>query len=293
MPNAPADHLEAFRKHIEIERGLASWPSYQYPLRGYLRFMEALGHDLTTATRDDAIAYLELKKSAGLKGSSLYLLAICIRQFHRFLVARGRAAAGPTDLKLPKFKQRLPDPLSVEEMERLLSVPTGAKFHRIRMFCALQLMWSTGMRVSEITGLRMSQTNLEDSQVKVIRKHGLERIIPIGANTKKALIMYLDARKGQLGSESDALFLTSRGRPWARCAFWWQLARLAGEAGLPGRVHPHRVRHGFATVMLMGGASLRIVQEALSHANITTTQRYTHVLPDDLKKACEMMHPRF
>lgn len=293
MLNTPTDDLEAFRRHIEVERGLATWPSYRYPLQGYLRFLAARGRDLMAATRDDVVAYLELKKNAGLKGSSLYLLVICVRQFHRFLVTSGRATAGPTDLKLPKFKQRLPDPLSVDEMERLLAVPAGAKFHRTRMFCALQLMWSTGMRVSEITGLKLGQINLEEGWVRSFSKGGRERILPVGPKAKEALLLYLETRKNQPFSRQDTLFFTSRGHAWTRGAFWWQLKQLAREAGLSGHVFPHRVRHSFGTQTLLRGAPIRIVQQMLSHKSVQTTQRYTHVLVEDLRAALKAAHPRF
>jgi len=124
-------------------------------------------------------------------------------------------------------------------------------------------------------------------------KNGSEKVVPIGDKTKTALSVYIEARNRRFPDQSDRLFLTTRGRPWTRGAFWWQLKELAKEAGVSGRVHPHRARHGFATALLAGGASLRVVQEALSHTSVGTTQRYTHVLPEHLKKICEAAHPRF
>ena len=288
------EHLEAFRKYIEVERGLASWPTYRYQIQSYLHFLSARGLDLPTVTRDDVVAYLEEKKKAGLKNSSLYVASFSIRQFHRFLVTSGRAAAGPTDLKLPKFRQLLPEPLYPEEMERLLNVPTGHKFHRVRMAAALQITWATGLRVSEVTNLQLEDVNRAAGWIRVRKaKNGNEKIVPIGANTVAALSVYIEARSHRFPGYLGHLFLTVRGRRWTRGAFWWQLKELAKKAGLSGRVYPHRARHGFATVLLSGGASLRMVQEALSHVNVTTTQRYTHILPERLKKVCEAIHPRF
>lgn len=293
MPNESADHLEAFRKHIEIERGLTCWSTYRYQLQGYLRFMDARRVNLLNATRDDVVAYLEEKKRSGLKASTLFLASVSVRLFHRFLVASGRAVTGPIDLKLPKVGERLPIPLNVIEMERLLAVTTGNKFHRVRMACALTVMWGTGMRVSELTGLTMEQINLEEQWIRVRGKGGRERIVPMGPQAKEALLHYLEVREGRRGAETNVLFLTINGRPWTRGPFWLQMQQLAKEAGVLGKVHPHRVRHTFGAILTVRGVPLRAIQENLGHRQITTTQIYTRISPEHIRETLQAAHPNF
>ncbi len=294
MPSAPADHLEAFRKHIEIERGLACWPTYRYQLQGYMRFLDTRSVDLLNATRDDVVAYLEEKKRAGLKASTLFLASVSIRLFHRFLVASGRAVGGPVDLKLPKFSHRLPQPLNLEEIEHLLSIPTGCKFHRIRLVAALQLAFATGLRASELTGLQLDDINFTEGWIRVRRpKNDRDRIVPVGEKTKTALASYLKVRNQRFPNNAHHIFLTSNGCPWSRGAFWWQLRKLAKEAGIVGRVHPHGIRHAFGAILTARGVGLRTIQENLGHRQIATTQIYTRIAPEEIREALQSAHPNF
>ena len=163
--------VEEFVRHLRVERGLsqATWTSYRYQVLGYLRFLEERRRGPGTAARDDILAYLEARKDAGLAGSTVFAAAVAIRLFHRFLAERGLVAADPaTGLKLPKYRQRLPDPLTAAEMEKLLGLPTGGKFHLVRMKAALELLYSTGMRVSELLGIGLDQLRLEEGWVRVL-----------------------------------------------------------------------------------------------------------------------------
>lgn len=288
--------LKEFIRHLQVERGLspATWNTYQYHLRGYLRFLDARYREAGSSTREDILAYLENQKAAGLKDTSLFGLAIAIRQFHRFLRSESHAATDPTaGMRLPKFKQRLPEPLSVVEIEKLLSNP-GVKFNAIRNHAMLETMYATGVRVSELIGLKIDQVNLEEGWLRVLGKGGRERCVPFGNKAKDALLRYLEARTKRFSLPQDTLFLNSRGQGLTRGGFWWQLKRMARRSGIPGRVTPHVVRHSAATAMLEGGASIRVIQEMLGHSNLSTTiQRYAHVSPEFLRRACEKAHPRF
>jgi len=288
--------LEEFIRHLRVERGLSrnTWLSYGYQLRGYLALLVAHGKGPLSAGRDDVLAYMEAKKNAGRRSATLFIAAMAIRQFHRFLAERGRAATDPTaGLKLPKYRQRLPEPLTATEMEKLLGLPTGDKFHFVRMKAALELLYATGMRVSEMTGLRLDQLRLQEDWIRVLGKGGRERVLPVGPRAKEALMHYLEARRRRFPGVQGTVFLTSRGVAMNRSAFWWELRRLGRRAGLSGRLFPHRIRHTAGTLMLEGGADIRVIQALLGHRTISTSARYLHVSARHLAETCRIAHPAF
>lgn len=288
--------LDEFIRHVRVERGLSphTWESYGYQIKGYIRFMEAHGHEPATSTRDLITAYMEQLKERGLKGASIFAAAIAIRCFHRFLLERGYDTSDPTaGMRLPKFTQRLPKPLSVAEMEKLLSLPIGTKFHRVRFHAMLDLLYAAGLRVSELIGLKMDQVNMEEGWVRVMGKGGKERIVPFGPMAKESLLSYLNVRRNRYPLAQDTLFLNSRGQGLTRGGVWWELKRMAQWSGMTGRVTPHQIRHSCATHLLEGGADLRILQEILGHQSVLTTQRYVHVTASFMRKTCQKAHPRF
>jgi len=288
--------LDEWIRELRVERGLspATWTSYRYQVAGYLGFLKKRRRGPAVATRKDVLDYLEARKDAGLAGSSLFAAMIAVRQFHRFLAERGHAAADPTaGLKLPKYRQRLPEPLTAAEMEKLLSLPTGGKFHLVRMKAALELLYSTGMRVSEMTGLRQDQLRLQDGWVRVLGKGGRERVLPVGPRAKEALLRYLEARRTRFPGVQGPVFLTSRGAPMKRTPFWWELRKLGCRVGLSKGLFPHRIRHTAGTLMLEGGADIRVIQTLLGHRVLSTTARYTHVSAALMRKACCKAHPGF
>lgn len=288
--------LEEFARHLRVERGLSenTLLTYSYQLKGYAAFLATKGKSPLSAEREDILAYLETKKKSGHRSATLFACAIALRQFHRFLKEQDYAKTDATQgMRLPKFKQRLPEPASVEEMEKLLGFPTGNKFHHALMKAALELLYSTGMRVSELTQLKPGQVNLEEGWIRVMGKGSKERLVPFGEKARESLRRYLEAREARSLLSRDVLFLNSRGHRLARGAFWSQLRVMARRAGIRGRLYPHRVRHSAASHMLAGGADIRILQELLGHRNISTTQRYTHVNADLLKATCRKTHPRF
>lgn len=290
------ESLKAFIRHITVERGLSpnTCQSYGYQLGGYLAFLRGRGREPAGAAREDVLAYLERRKKEGLRSASLFLAAMAIRQFHRYLAEAGRAPADPTaGMCLPRFKQRIPKPLAPAAMDRLLRPPLGAKFSALRDHAMLELMYATGMRVSELVGLRLGQADLREGWVRVMGKGSKERFVPVGPTAGAALKRYLEARAARFPAAGDVVFLNSRGGPITRGGFARRLAAVAWRAGISDPVSPHRVRHTTATAMLEGGASLRVVQELLGHASVLTTQRYTHVSAGYLRAACQRAHPRF
>lgn len=289
--------LEDFLQHLRVERGLSPRTSqtYAYHLTGYVAFLASRRHDPSNACRADILAYLERRQRQGSRSSTLFGSVIAIRQFHRFLAGHGHTAADPSaQLKLPKLKQRLPKPLTVVEMVRLLDAASrGQRFHHIRNRAMLELMYATGIRVSELVAIAPDQIDLEGCWLRVTGKGGKERVLPISDRAKNALVFYSKARTGHFRKTPPILFLNSRGSQISRGGFWQILREIAVVAGLGAAVFPHRIRHSAATHLLTGGADVRVLQELLGHASIVTTQRYTHVAADLLKKTCQKAHPRF
>ncbi len=293
----PSDSLlDGFIRHLRVERGLApnTCLSYGYQLGAYAAFLRIRGKGVAEATREDVLAFLEARKAGGLKSASLFIAAMAVRQFHRYRVQAGGVSADPTaGMRLPRFKQRIPEPLDAEEMDRLLHRPAGAKFSALRDHAMLELMYATGMRVSELVGLRLAQLDLGGSLARVVGKGSKERLVPFGARAAAALRRYLSARAARLPTASDAVFLNARGRGLTRSGFGGRLAAAARQAGISERLTPHQIRHTTATLMLEGGADLRVGQEMLGHRSIITTQRYTHVSSKFMRQACEKAHPAF
>jgi integrase/recombinase XerD len=290
------DLLREFIRHITVERGLApnTCQSYGYQLGGYLAFLRQRGREPAAAVREDVLAYLECRKDEGLKSASLFLAAMAVRQFHRYLAEAGLAPADPTaGMRLPRFKQRIPKPLTPEAMDLLLRPPVGAKFSTVRDHAMLELLYATGMRVSELVGLRLGQVDLREGWVRVLGKGYKERLVPFGPRAGTALGRYLEARATLFPAAGDVVFLNRRGGMITRGGFGWRLGAAARRAGISARVTPHVLRHSTATALLEGGADLRVLSELLGHASVLTTARYAHVLPSFLRRACEKAHPRF
>lgn len=288
--------LDHFIRHLRIERGLSprTDQTYAFHLNGYAAFLSARGRNSSDAGRADILAYLERRQRQGVQPSTLFGAAIAIRQFHRFLAANGHAAEDPAaSMPLPKLRQRLPKPLSEEEMQRLLDRPWGTNFDDVRNRAMIELLYATGMRVSELTSLAADQLDLKDGSVRILGKGGKERIVPVGPRAVIAILRYQEAKGRRFGAAREPLFLSVRGRPLTRGALWIILRNAARSAGLTGRIFPHRIRHSAATHLLAGGADLRVLQELLGHASVVTSQRYTHVTADLLKKTCQKAHPRF
>lgn len=231
----------------------------------------------------------------GLGVSSIARHFAAVKMFIRFMFAEGLVLHDVASLmEAPKKWRNIPDVLHVSQVDALLSAPDPADEFYLRDRALLELLYATGLRVSEVADLTLEQLNLTIGYLRCIGKGGKERIVPIGRMAIDAVQEYLDILRPRLvgGEYTDAVFLSRTGRPLDRTNVWRLVRKYGREAGLAKNVSPHTLRHSFATHLLVGGADLRVVQELLGHADVTTTQLYTHVDPSHLKYVHRKCHPR-
>ncbi|MBS5400990.1 MAG: site-specific tyrosine recombinase XerD [Bifidobacterium pullorum] len=304
--------LEQFLTHIGVERGLAqsTVDAYASDLRRYLDWLEARGvHGPAAVTRQDVEDYVADLDGAGESGRSKARRLASIHAFHRFALAQQAVASDvAATVKAPKGAGTLPDVLTVDEVARLLeAVPqpggTGVAGVEdavlVRDRALLELMYATGARVSEIVGADIDDMDFDEHVIRVTGKGSKQRLVPVGGYACQALRRYLDEarpvlerRKRSGSAERRALFLNKRGCRLSRQSVW-EVVKAAGErAHIAKPLHPHTLRHSFATHLIQGGADVRTVQELLGHASVTTTQIYTHVSPESLIEAYLTAHPR-
>lgn len=292
LPAPLAETLQSFLDGLAVERGLSAntVASYRRDLQDHLRFLDSAGVAEPGAVQEShLILYFGRLRREGLAPSTVMRKLSAIRGLYRWLLSREAIAADPTAaLPAPRLLRRLPGVLSVEDVARLLAQPNPATSRGRRDRAMLELLYATGLRVSELVGLRRGDLNLDLGLVRCLGKGARERIVPVGRPALDAVRAYLDSRR----DASPALFLGNKGRPVTRVAFWRLLRRYARQAGIRAPVSPHTLRHSFATHMLEGGADLRAIQELLGHANIVTTQIYTHVSADRLREVYRAHHPR-
>lgn len=293
---------EEFLSWLSVERGRSTntITAYRRDLVAYLRALSDAGLDLDRATTPAIETHLRALSDAGRAPASVARASAAIRQLHRFLVEDGRAAADPaTDLESPRVPSGIPKPLSEEEVEQLLQAATGAEPVRLRDLAILELLYATGMRVSELVGLSLGDLDLDEGVARVFGKGAKERIVPFGGPARRALADWLGrgrpafvperwARRG----DAEALFLGRRGRRLGRQHVWAILQDYGRLTGLADRLSPHVLRHSCATHLLDHGADLRVVQELLGHASISTTQVYTKVSQERLWAVYQQAHPR-
>jgi len=290
--------LEQYLGHLAVERGLSrnSQEAYGRDLRRYLTFLEQRGvSDIGAIGREHVADFLRTLAGYGLSAVSLARNISAVRGFHRFFVAEGLCRADPSEnVDSPKLAKRLPDVLDYAEVERLLARPDPASPLGLRDRAMLELMYACGLRVSELLALSRKDLFFADGFIRCFGKGSKERVIPVGAAAAKWVEQYLERGRPLLRKqyETEVLFLNNRGRPLSRMGFWKLLRNYAKKAGIKKRVHPHILRHSFATHLLEGGADLRSVQEMLGHADISTTQIYTHVDREYLKEVHRQFHPR-
>ncbi len=296
LPSDPEGILRVFLEFLAVEKGLSAntVASYAHDLDKFFLFLgqEKIGWQRT----DEAhlIKFIHRQSRAGLSARSIARLVSSLRAFFRFVVLEGGIKANPAaGLSSPKLWFNLPKFLQVEEVERLLRQPAGDDRRSVRDRAMLELLYASGLRVSELVSLKRQNLNLDDGFLICQGKGGKERIVPLGRSAAAAVERYLScARDEFLKGTSDYLFLTGRGKPFTRQGFWKRLKAYAEQAGLDRRISPHILRHSFATHMLERGADLRSVQLMLGHSQITTTQIYTHVSRRRLRRVYDMYHPR-
>jgi integrase/recombinase XerD len=291
--------VDAYLAHLEVERRLAanSVESYARDLVLLAEFAAGRGAAPHTLARPDLEELVRQLMSEGRSPRSVARAIACYRGFYRFLVVDGRLAVSPADdLRPPRAWKTLPRYLAVEEVDRLLAQPDVATPRGLRDRALIELLYATGMRVSELIGLRPADVNFGASYLTCTGKGAKQRIVPIGDEASAWVRKYLrDARPGLLGArKSPRLFVNARGggSGLTRVGFWKILKTYARTAGLATSLSPHMLRHSFATHLLERGADLRAIQMMLGHANLSTTQIYTHVLEQRLRTIYDQFHPR-
>lgn len=288
--------LDQFISQLRVERGLATNTilAYSHDLMGFFDFLKRRGISAVQVNQDDLLSFIAEKRTQ-LSPRSLTRNLVSIRMFYRFLVAEGKIDSNPARLMgIPKMYRHLPDILSRDEVEALLLQPDTLTVLGKRDKAILELLYATGLRVTELVSLKMTNINLEIGCVRTIGKGSKERIVPMGTKAIDSLKEYLtESRPSFLKTgEFSYLFLNSRGKPMTRQGLWKIIKNYALKAGITRTVTPHTVRHSFATHLLEGGADLRSVQIMLGHSDISTTQIYTHIARERLKEIHERYHPR-
>jgi integrase/recombinase XerD len=285
-----------FIAYLRLERGLADNTVAAYS-RDLLRFFDFLEHRRVSplnASRADTLEYLWYL-GRRLSARSVNRSVSTLRTFYRFLKARRLIQKSPTDLlETPRLPRRLPGVLSETEVEKLLAQPDPTTPKGLRDRAMLETLYATGLRVSELIGLRAGNLNLEAGFLRTLGKGSKERIVPIGDKASLALRDYVTAARPRFlkGLHSAHLFLSLRGHPMTRQGFWKLIKQYGRKAGIDKPITPHSLRHSFASHLLAGGADLRAVQVMLGHADISTTQIYTHVTGNRLRRLHRKHHPR-
>jgi integrase/recombinase XerD len=291
--------IDAFCDQLWLQDGLAasSLASYRRDLNAWAAWLVAHGgHALLAATRGDVEAFLAAQFHSGAKATSVNRRLSTLRRFYRLQAAQGALSADPTlRIRSPRLPRRLPKYLSEQQVETLLGAPDTDTTLGLRDRAMLETLYATGLRVSELVGLKLAQVSFQMGVVRVLGKGGKERLVPLGEEAIDWLKRYLTGVRTRLAGEArtDAVFLTARHAPLTRQAFWHVIKRYAIVADIPAsKLSPHTLRHAFATHLLNHGADLRVVQLLLGHADITTTTIYTHVARERLKRLHAQHHPR-
>lgn len=288
--------LKVFLEFLSVEKGLSSNTvlSYSRDIQKLFRFLQKNKVQWNKAKEEDLVKFIHHQSRSGLSARSLARLISSLKSFYKFLILDGILKKNPAvNLSSPKTWLALPQFLTLKEVELLLAQPDEKAVLGLRDKAMLELLYATGLRVSELVSLKPKDLNMEDGFLLCRGKGNKERIVPLGESAVKALRKYLaKARPELMKQPNESLFLTRRGNVFTRQGFWKLLKSYAQKAGLGMKISPHTLRHSFATHLLERGADLRSVQLMLGHSQITTTQIYTHVSRERLRHVYEKYHPR-
>ncbi|MDR0676660.1 MAG: site-specific tyrosine recombinase XerD [Elusimicrobiota bacterium] len=291
------NYVKIFTNYLKIERNLSknTLDSYKADLIQYIDFIKKNDLDLMNIQHNDIINYLWGKKQQNLTTKTIARFGVSIKSFHRFLILEDYTKNDPTiNLSTPKISFELPEYLTILEIELLLSKPNTKNLNGLRDKAMLELLYSTGMRISELLDLEKNNIDLNENFIKCMGKGSKERIIPINDISKNLILEYLE-QKNNIDSafvEQKYLFISNWNRKFSRTGFWKILKKYALMSGINKNITPHTLRHSFATHLLENDADLKIVQELLGHSNISTTQLYTHLNKTKLQKQHKKYHPR-
>lgn len=290
--------LSIFLDYLSVERGLSknTISSYSRDLNSYLTFLAAVQKkDIQGSSREDIREFMIHQKDKGLSVNSIARGLAALRMFYRFLSREKLIKADVSGyIDSPKLWKKIPEVLNLEEVERLLEAPDLKTIQGMRDRAILEIMYATGMRVSEVAGVRLAEVNTDVGFVRCLGKGNKERIVPLGRKASEAILRYLERSRPSLLKKGAAqeLFLNRSGKRISRISLWKLIKAYARQAHIKKPIRPHILRHSFATHLLERGADLRSVQEMLGHSDISTTQIYTHVNRDRLRSIHKAFHPR-
>lgn len=291
-------HLEEFIYHLAVERALAenTLVSYRTDLNGYILFCRKQGLiSLEQADRDTVMSYLYKLQLDGRSPATISRRLAALRSFYRYMIREGKLHTDPTgELDSPKSPQKLPRVLTVEEVDLLLGQPSISEPAGIRDKAMLEVLYATGIRVSELVSLNLEQAHIKNGFIRCFGKGNKERLVPLGDVAARFLEEYLMRGRSKLirPEGAQALFVNQHGRRLTRQGFWKIIKKYAQKAMIAKEITPHTMRHSFATHLLENGADIRSVQEMLGHADVSTTQIYTHLTRNKLKEIYNRSHPR-
>lgn len=292
------EYLDLFLNYLLVEKGLTknTLQAYSRDLILYLDTVAGRGRLAPEAiTALDVLEHLTRLKGTGLASRSRARALSAIKMFHRFLIIENHCSHNPAGIiEAPRSSTVLPDVLSNREVELLLAAAPGSGYTEIRDMAMMELLYATGLRVSELVALKLRDVNLDAGYLLTMGKGEKERLVPIGGSAIKATMSYLNAARNRVdpGGANEYLFLSRLGDRMSRQAFWNIIKKRAAAAGIRKKISPHSLRHSFATHLLENGADLRSVQIMLGHADLSSTQIYTHVTRERLKQLHEKIHPR-
>ena len=292
--------IKGFRQYLQLEKGFsnASWEAYFRDAGHFMRFLKEnnLPSKPEQWTEKEGFAWLDWLAESGVGERSRARMLSSLKKFGNYLKAEKIVDHNPFDeMKPPSFKQKLPDVLSVDEIEALLAQIDRSTAEGERNYCILELLYGCGLRVTELVQLKMNAIKWQEEFLFIEGKGGRQRLVPLGSHARKALSNYLDKVRAIFPEKKEGegvVFLNRRGKPLTRVMIFTILKNLARDAGIKKNVSPHTLRHSFATHMVEGGADLRAVQEMLGHANIVTTEIYTHLDTSYLRDVITEHHPR-
>jgi integrase/recombinase XerD len=288
------EYLLLYLDYLAVEKGLAknSLTSYGTDLRRFGRWLD--DREISSVKRQDVVRYVQSLRSAGISARSVARALAAIRGFFRFLVRERHLQHDPTEnLDNPKLWTTLPQSLQPAEVEALLAAPDRNTPDGLRDAAMLELLYATGLRVSELIRVKLEDLELEAGFLRTFGKGSKERIVPFGGSARDTIAGYMERGRPHFNRRNEShLFLSNRSRPMSRQAFWMKIVKYARQAGIKAHISPHVLRHSFATHLLENGADLRSVQLMLGHSDISTTQIYTHVSRSRLQKLYDQFHPR-
>lgn len=299
MPK-PSDQslIDRFLDALWLEKGLSenTLKAYRTDVEKFANWSATLNRELTAVRREDVLRYLSHRMDAGLKARSTARCLSCLRALYRYLLREKLVTEDPTlRVENPKLGRPLPDSLTEQEVERLLAVPDVATPVGLRDRTMLEVLYACGLRVSELTGLKLSEINMRQGVIRIMGKGSKERLVPMGEEAIAWINRYLEEGRPELLKGNlleEVLFPSTRAQQMTRQTFWHRIKEHARGAGITKKLSPHTLRHAFATHLLNHGADLRVVQLLLGHSDLSTTQIYTHIARHRMSELHKAHHPR-